>query len=49
MDEQRLDDLLIPIYKSSVPIQDVAWKTSQERWTIETSGVIGSGRSVLAA
>ena len=23
-----------PIYNSSVPIQDVAWKTSREQWTI---------------
>ena len=27
MDEQRQDDQLEPIYKSSVPIQDVALKT----------------------
>ena len=37
-DDQRLDDQLEPIYNSSVPIKDVDWKTSQERWTIETSG-----------
>ena len=49
MDEQTLDDQLKPIYNSSVPIQDVAWKTSRERLTIETSGERGSGRSVLAA
>ena len=30
-------------------IQDVALKTYQERWTIETGGERGSGRSVLAA
>ena len=36
MDEQRQDDLLEPIYNTSVPILDVALKTSQERWTIET-------------
>ena len=48
-DEQRQDDQLEPIYNSSVPIQDVAWKTSRERWTIETSGERGSRRSVLAA
>ena len=47
-DEQRLDDLLEPKYSSSVLIQDVAWKTSWERWTIETGGERGSGRSVLA-
>ena len=49
MDEQRQDDELEPIYKNSVPIQDVALKTSQERWTIETGSERGSGRSVLAA
>ena len=38
MDEQRLDDQLEPIYNSPVPIRDVAWKTSQERWTIEKGG-----------
>ena len=27
MDPQRKDDQLEPIYNSSVPIQDVAWKT----------------------
>ena len=37
------------IYNSSVPIQDVALKTYRERWTIETGGKRGSGRSVLAA
>ena len=48
-DKQRLDDQLEPIYNSSVPIQDVAWRTSRERWMIETGGEKGSGRSVLAA
>ena len=48
MDEQRLDDQLEPIYNSSVLIQDVAWKTSQEQWTIETGGERGSGKSMLA-
>ena len=48
-DEQKLDDLLEPINSSSVPIQDVVWKTSQEQWTIETGGERGSGISVLAA
>ena len=32
-----------------MPIQDVALKTSQEQWAIETDGERGSGRSVLAA
>ena len=49
MDEKKQDDQLEPMYNSSVPIQDVAWKTSRERWTIETSGKRGSGRSVLEA
>ena len=49
MDEQRLNDQLEPIYNSSVPIQDVAWKTSRERWTIETVGETGSGESLLTA
>ena len=31
MDEQRQDDKLEPIYNSSVPMQDVALKTSQEQ------------------
>ena len=38
MDEQRQDDQLEPIYNSSVPIQDIALKTSQEQWTTETGG-----------
>ena len=38
MDEQRQDDQQEPIYNSSVLIQDIALKTSQERWTIETEG-----------
>ena len=49
MDEQRQDNQLEPIYNSSVPIQDLALKTSQERWIIETGSERGSGRSVLAA
>ena len=49
MDEQRQDDQLEPIYNSSVPIQDRAWKTYRERWTIVNGGERGSGRSVLAA
>ena len=49
MDEQRQDDQLEPIYNSSVPIQVVALKTSQEKWTIETGGRRGSGRFMLAA
>ena len=49
MDEQRQDNQLEPIYNSSVPIQDVALKTYQDRWTIEMGGKRKSGRSVLAA
>ena len=48
MDEQKQDDLLEPINNSSVPIQDIACKTSREQWTIETGGERGSGRSELA-
>ena len=39
--------VLEPIYNSSVPIQNVALKTCQEQWTIETGDKRGSGRSVL--
>ena len=46
MDEQKQDNQLEPIYNSSVPIQDVALKTYQERWTIEKGGWRGSERSV---
>ena len=49
MNEQRQADHLEPIYNSFVSIQDVALKTSRERWMIETGGEIGSRRSVLAA
>ena len=38
MDEQRQDDQQESIYNSAVPIQDIALKTSQEQWTIETGG-----------
>ena len=49
MDEQSQDDQLETIYNSFVPIQDVAWMAFRERWTIETGGKRGSGKSVLAA
>ena len=42
-------DQLEPIYNNFVLIQDVAWKTCRERWTIETNGEKGSWESVLAA
>ena len=45
----RLDDQLEAIYNSSVPIQDVAWKTSRERWTIVTGGESGLGKIAQAA
>ena len=47
-DKQSLDNQLEPIYSSSVPIWDVTWRTSQERWMIEMGGEWGLGRSVLA-
>ena len=48
MDEQRQDDQQEPIHNISMPIQDVVWKTSWERWTIETGSERGSEKSVLA-
>ena len=47
MDGQRQDERLEPTYNSSVPIQDVALKTSRERWMIERGGGKESGRSAL--
>ena len=41
-DEQRQDDQLEPIYNSFVPIQNIALKTSRERWMIW--GVAGRGQ-----
>ena len=49
MDLQRQDNQVETIFNSSVPIQNIALKTSLEQWTIETGGARGSGRSVLAA
>ena len=48
MDEEMQHDQLEPIYNRSVSIQDIVLKTYRERWTIETGGERGSGRSVLA-
>ena len=48
MDKQKQDDQLELIYTISVQIQDVAWKTSRERWMIEMGDERGSGRPVLA-
>ena len=49
MDEKSSDDQREPIYNSSVPTQDVAWKTCQQQWTIERVCERRSGRFVLAA
>ena len=49
LDEQRQDDQREHIYNISVPIQDIALKTSWEQWMIEMSEERGSGRSVQAA
>ena len=49
MDEQKQDYQQEPIYNSSVPIQDIALKTSREQWKMEMGGERGSGRSVIAA
>ena len=38
MDEIRSDDRVEPIYNGSMPIQDIVWKISRERWTIEMGG-----------
>ena len=46
MDEQKQDDKVEPTYNSSVPIQDVAFKTYRKWWT---GGDRGSGISVLMA
>ena len=48
MDMQSQDDQLEPTYNSSLIIQDVAWKTYRERWTLKTGGQRGSGNPVLA-
>ena len=42
-------DQFEPICNSSVPIQDVVWKTYRERRAIGTSGMRESGKSMLAA
>ena len=49
MDEQRQDDQSETIYNSFVPIQDIALKTYWERWTMETGGERGLGKSMLTA
>ena len=45
MDEQMLE----PTYSSSVPIRDVALRTSRKQWTIGRGGERWSGISVLIA
>ena len=47
MDEQRQGDQLELTYSSSVPIRDVALKTSQKQWMIGKGGEKESGISVL--
>ena len=47
MDEKGLDEQLEPIF-NSLPIQDIAWRTSLERWTTETGDKRGPEKSVLA-
>ena len=49
MDEQRQDDQPELTYSNSVPIRDVALKTSLKQWTIEKGGESESGISVLMA
>ena len=49
MDKQSLDDQPEPIYNSSVPIEDITWKTFRLRWTIETGRERESGISVQVA
>ena len=45
MNEQTQGDQIEPTFKSSMPIQDIALKTSLNGWTIETGSERGSGRS----
>ena len=49
MDEQKLEDQREPISNSFVPIQDVAWRTCREPWTIDMGGERESMKSILAA
>ena len=46
MDEQRRENQLERRFKSTVSIQD---EDSRERWTIETCGEKGPGKSILAS
>ena len=45
----KVYDQIETTYNSSVLIQDIAWRTCLERWTIETGSERGSVKSVLAA
>ena len=45
--QAKVEPMYNSIYKRSVLIQEVAWRTSQKWWTIGTGGKRGSGRSVL--
>ena len=47
-DAQVKDNQLELIYNSSVRTQDVAWKTCQKRWIIDTDGKRELGKSVWA-
>ena len=49
MDHQKQDDQIEPTYNGYVPIQDVALKTYQKRWTTEKGGRGGSERPLLVA
>ena len=42
------NDQVEPIYRRSVRIHKVAWKTFQKQWTIEIGGERGSWRSMLS-
>ena len=44
---QKQDDQLEHTFSNYVTIRDAAQKTCLRRWTIEKSGEIGSGISVL--
>ena len=46
MNEQSLDNQLDPIDNSSARIQDVDWRTFQERWTIKAGGERKLGKSM---
>ena len=45
---EELDNQQEHIYNSSVRIQDIAWKITWKRWTLETNSEGDSGKSTLA-